>query len=240
MSQLDEDQDTIDKVWTAGTKKKPLVRRIPDITRNFRIPTDIPVQTTRIPSDPPWQPPSITLKPKLRQDISKEDSIEQRKTAALETINTLYPEHIHLYTDGSKTDKSTSAGLWIPDFQHREGWKLNQGAFRSIMGAELFGIDKGMTWSLLHKELLSTNKIVILTDSRSGIEALMSSTPKHQSYLVDSIKRKAKYLKDDNMEITIQWCPSHVGLEGNTEADTIAGHAHNNPQETVTPLTPAK
>ena len=90
------------------------------------------------------------------------------------------------------------------------------------MGAELFGIDKGMTWSLLHKELLTTNKIVILTDSRSGIEALMSSSPKHQSYLVDNIKKKAQYLRESNMEVTIQWCPLHVGLDGNMEADSIA------------------
>ena len=202
----------------------------------MRIQPDIPVRTTIIPSNPPWKPPDLILQPKLTQDIRKEDSIEQKRGAAIETINTRYPEHIHLYTDGSKTNNSTSAGLWIPDFQHREGWKLNQGTSRSIMGAELFGIDKGMTWTLMHKELLATNKIVILTDSRSGIEALMSSTPKHQSFLVDNIKQKAKYLKEDHMEITIQWCPSHVGLQGNTEADSVARLAHNNPQEVITPL----
>ena len=66
------------------------------------------------------------------------------------------------------------------------------------MGAELFAIDKGMTWTLLHKELLTTNKVVILTDSRSGIEALKNHAPKHQSYLADAIKRKAKLLTRQN------------------------------------------
>ena len=70
----------------------------------MRIQPDIPVRTTIIPSNPPWKPPDLILQPKLTQDIRKEDSIEQKRGAAIETINTRYPEHIHLYTDGSKTD----------------------------------------------------------------------------------------------------------------------------------------
>ena len=64
----------------------------------------------------------------------------------------------------------------------------------------------------------------------------MSRTPKHQSFLVDNIKQKAKYLKENNMEITIQWCTAHCGVEGNTVADNVARTAHNNPQEVTTPL----
>ena len=215
---LEEDPHTIDKVWTPGHFKKPLVRRIEDISRNLRIPTDIPVRTVKTPSYPPWEPPKLTLRPDL-QDTNKDDSKEQKKTVALDMINTEYSSHIHLYTDGSKTTNSTSAGLWIPDFQHRENWKLSYGSSRSIMGAELFAIDKGMTWTLLHKELLATNKVVILTDSRSGIEALKNISPKHQSYLADAIKRKAKLLTEDSMDITIQYIPGHVGIEGNEVAD---------------------
>ena len=232
INQLEEDRETQDKVWTPGVFKKPLVRRIPDITRAMRIPADIQTKVVKIASDPPWNPHNITLKPDLLQETNKEDSPEMKKAAALETINTLYTEHIHMYTDGSKFTESTTAGLWIPDFQHRESWKLKLGQIRSIMGAELFAIDKGMIWILFHQEILTTNKIVLLTDSRAGIEAIRNPKPKHQSHIIDAIKRKAQLLADSNMDITIQWLPSHVGLEGNEEVDTIAKSAHTNPQET--------
>ena len=159
-----------------------------------------------------------------------------KKAAALETINTLYTDHIQMYTDGSKYTESTTAGLWIPDFQHRECWKLKHGQIRTIMGAELFALDKGMTWILLHQEILITNKIVLLTDSRAGIEAIRNPKPKHQSHIIDAIKQKAQHLYDSNMDITIQWIPSHVGLEGNEAVDIIAKSAHTNQHETEAEL----
>ena len=84
---------------------------------------------------------------------------------------------------------------------------------------------------MLHKEILDTNKVVFLTDSRSGIEALKNRAPKHQSYIVNNIKQKA-YSLSDTMEVTIQWLPSHVGLMGNEEVDNIAKQAHNLQQST--------
>ena len=100
------------------------------------------------------------------------------------------------------------------------------------MGAELFAIDKGMTWLLLHKEMMLINKAVFLTDSRSGIETIKNNTPKHQSHIVNAIKFKAQLLAEDDIDVTLQWLPSHVGLEGNEEVDTIAKQAHNNLQMT--------
>ena len=233
--QLEDDPDTTDKVWTPGCFKKPLVRRVEDISRNLRTPLNLPVRTTKVSSDPPWKPPKLTLRPDI-PNINKNDSREQKRATTLDTINTEYSDHIHLYTDGSKNLNSTSAGLWIPDFQHRENWKLNHGSSRSIMGAELYAIDKAMTWILLHKELLTTDKTVILTDSRSGIEALKAKQAKRQSHLLDSIKQKAQLLADANMDVTIQYLPGHVGIEGNEQADSVARMAHNNQQVIYTPL----
>ena len=83
--------------------------------------------------------------------------------------------------------------------------------------------------------------MVFLTDSRSGIEALNNYTPKHQSHTINSIKWKAQDLKSEaNMDITIQWIPSHVGVEGNEEADTTAKSAHENLQDVPTPLDPSE
>ena len=230
--QLEEDPETQDKIWTPGVFKKPLVMKIPDITRSLQLPSDLHIKSTKISSIPPWQPTVIHLKPDLPQEIKKEDSVEKKKAIALETIQSVYNNHIKIYTDGSKNENSTSAGLWIPDFQHRDNWKLDHGPARSIMSAELYAIDRGMTWLLLHKEILLINQVVFLTDSRSGIEALGKSTPKFQSHRINTIKQKAQDLATEaNMEIMIQWIPSHVGVHGNEEADKLANNAHENQRE---------
>ena len=74
ITQLEEDGETRDKIWTAGVFKKTLIRRIPDISRNLRIPADLEIKTTRLPDTPPWKPPTIKLRPDLIQPTKKEDS----------------------------------------------------------------------------------------------------------------------------------------------------------------------
>ena len=233
VTQLENDEETRDRVWTRSHFKKPLVRQIPDISRDMIVPTDLQIRTVKIPNTPPWRTSAIKLSPDLNKETTKEDSNERKKAIALDTINNLYPNHLKIYTDGSKIENSTSAGLWIPDFHHRENWKLDHGRVRSIMSAELYAIDKGMTWLLLHQEILDTNLVVFLTDSRSSIEAMKNYNPKHQSNLLNKIKEKALDLEtDSNINITIQYIPAHVGIEGNEEADLIAKNGHNN-QDTI-------
>ena len=132
-----------------------------------------------------------------------------------------------MYTDGSIMEESAAAGLWIPDFQHQEGWKMDHGEARSIMAVELSAIDKALTWTLMHSVILSNNKIVILTDSRAGIAALKKYSPKNHSNLINQIKVKLELLNSENFEITIQWIPSHVGIPGNEKVDQLAKEAHN-------------
>ena len=192
ISQLEEDIETHNKIWTPGVFKKPLVRKIPELTRSLQIPPDLHTKSTRVPSIPPWQPTAIYLRPDLPQEIRREDSDVEKKAIATEMINTVYSNHLKLYTDGAKNKISTSAGLWIPNFQHIGKWKLDHGPARSIMSAELFAIKEGMSWLLLHNEFSNFKQVVFLTDSMSGIEALKKSSPKFQSHIIDLIKQKAQ------------------------------------------------
>lgn len=237
ITQLEEDEETTDRVWTPGHFKKPFIRQIPDISRSMKTPTDLQTQTVKVPEMSPWSEPTIKLCPKLIEETSKEDSNEKKKAFALKTIQDLYSNHLKIYTDGSKNENSTSAGLWIPDFQHEENWKLDHGPARTIMGAELFAIEKGMTWLLIHQEILNTHHAVFLTDSRSSIEAINNYNPKYQSSLISKIKRKAQDLKtDSNIEVTIQYIPAHVGVEHNKVADRVAKDGYQLQDTTPTDL----
>ena len=140
--------------------------------------------------------------------VTKEDSEEELRAIALETIETRYSNHLCIYTDGSKVKDATSAAMVIPGIPHEESWRLDYGETRSIMMAEMYAIMKSMTWLAINSPLLDSNEAVILTDSRSGIEALNSPNPGNQSSLSNTILNIAETLAD-HISITIQWLPAH-------------------------------
>ncbi|CAL4118088.1 unnamed protein product [Meganyctiphanes norvegica] len=154
--------------------------------------------------------------------------LEEIKNLTLETIQIRYSTHLHIYTDGSKTKESTSAGMFIPSIPHEENWKINHGPLRSIMMAELYAIMKSMMWLAMHSPLLEKKDAVILTDSKSGIEVLRNLTPGQQSSLTNTIRNLAITLFENDITITLQWVPSHVGVDGNEQADRIAKEANSN------------
>ncbi|CAL4089559.1 unnamed protein product [Meganyctiphanes norvegica] len=76
--------------------------------------------------------------------------------------------------------------------------------------------------------LLEEKDAVILTDSKSGIEVLRNLTPGQQSSLTNTIRNLAITLFENDITITLQWVPSHVGVDGNEQADRIAKEANSN------------
>ena len=147
-----------------------------------------------------------------------------------------------IYTDGSKGDESTTAAMWIPSINELDSRKLDLGQFRSIMGAELFAISRSLHWLILNQPLIQGQNVVILSDSRSGIMALENHHSRSYSFLTNQIKNLAHILLDSEVNLTIQWVPSHVGVPGNEMADGLAREAHNLPDAdvTVAPLDPSE
>ena len=84
--------------------------------------------------------------------------------------------------------------------------------------------------------MLKSNKVVILTDSKSSIENLRNHHPKCQSHISNEVKVGVSELSDMNIIVTIQYIPSHIGIEGNEKADCLAQNAHNHIEEQNIPL----
>ena len=239
LEELSNDTATRDKVWTSVTKP-PFIKRCKTTLERWNIPEDTDVRQVLIPSLPPWEKTPIVLRPELSSNIEKGFSIEQIKAAALNTISTRYPLHLKIYTDGSKFAESTSAAMWIPSLGVAESWKLNLAVERSIMGAELFAINQSLHWLLLNQPLIQHLGVVILTDSRSGIQALESHRQKSCSFTTNQMLNLAHILKDSEVNLTIQWIPSHVGLMGNERADELVKSAHDLTLLTNAPLDPTE
>ena len=212
------------------------MKRAEETLRWWGLDPTIDIKSIKHFTQPPWKLKTLVLRTELNEPIQKENSQEEVRALAIETIQTRYNNHLHMYTDGSKTEESTSAAIYIPSIPHEESWKLEYGTTRSIMMAELYAIMKCLMWLAMHHILINLTEIVILTDSKSGIEAIRNPNPGKQSTLLNTIRNLSETLLENGISITIKWLPAHVGIEGNEKADNLAKAANHKQNLTPYPL----
>ena len=104
------------------------------------------------------------------------------------------------------------------------------------MSAEFLAINKALEWATLNSEFLDKKELVILSDSRSSLEALKSTATSKYSSQEEHAYRITEILQERNFSISLQWVPSHIGLAGNEAVDNIAKDAHALPTTIPCPL----
>ena len=88
----------------------------------------------------------------------------------------------------------------------------------------------------MNSEFIDNKKLVILSDSRSSLEALLSTSTSKYSSQEEYAYRISEILLERSFNISLQWVPSHIGLVGNEEVDKIAKEAHHLPTTIPCPL----
>ena len=91
--------------------------------------------------------------------------------------------------------------------------------FNSVLTAEVLAIKMALKW-ILDNDFESEN-FLILSDSKSALQALLSRNPKRQE-LIYSCLETIKQLKERRVILKFQWVPAHVGLVGNEVVDKAA------------------
>ena len=130
-------------------------------------------------------------------------------------IDTKYPTHIQVYTDGSNKDNKTGCGVWSPSFQ----LMCRLPDKTTIFTAELHAI----YIAIKHITNIPGN-FIILTDSLSAIRALQTyDLTRH--YIFSDIYNTL--IKLNSAKITFEWIPSHMGIHGNEKADRLASMSIN-------------
>nr|CAI5854111.1 unnamed protein product [Callosobruchus analis] len=114
-----------------------------------------------------------------------------------------------IYTDGSKTE-TAGAAFVTPN----ESYKFSLDSKCSVYTAELLAILKAMEF-LTSAE---SDTYIICSDSRSAITAIrniFSPDP-----IIKKILDLHTFLKSNS--VVSVWCPAHIGISGNENADTAA------------------
>ncbi|GFW17989.1 RNase H domain-containing protein [Trichonephila clavipes] len=143
-----------------------------------------------------------------------------------------HPE-LPVYTDGSRDDNYRSgSGIYIKSQDHILRTQRRNPDGCSVFRSELIAIDEALG-SLA--SLPNGNDIWIRSDSRSAIQHLSNWQSVRDNVGV-SILSKLKRLSTSH-QIHLQWFPSHIDLEGNEIADTLAKVGACEVTEPSAPLT---
>lgn len=123
------------------------------------------------------------------------------------------PGSIIFYTDGSKMNDNTGAGITGPGLNI----SIPMGRWSTVFLSEIYAILECASVCLKRK--YKHARICIFSDSQAALNALKSFTC--QSKLVWECIALLKQLAVKN-QVYLYWVPGHCGIEGNEKADLLA------------------
>ena len=160
---------------------------------------------------PPWILKNFSEIESSLQENSKDNQF-LIKTAFENSISQLKNFTI-IYTDASKSGEGSGCAVITSPINIK---KRLPSEF-SVFSAEVYAIKE----ALKYIEVLGTLKSVIVTDSKSAINAIKNTDNNHP-IIQEIVETYNKVCKIPEAEIFLLWCPSHSGIPGNEEADEIA------------------
>ncbi|XP_062538538.1 uncharacterized protein LOC134206823 [Armigeres subalbatus] len=167
--------------------------------------------------------PDIIIRPTLDGLVKSKGNTNPKhlKQLVLFAFNGTYKGRRRVFTDASKTGHLCGVGVFIEGSNKRVSVRLANEI--SITGAELATIKIAM--EIISKEQLTGS--VIYTDSRSACELLEAARDQQErEELLDEVLTMAA-----EWGVSMQWIPSHIGVNGNDIADQLAKEVFNPQQE---------
>lgn len=178
-----------------------------------------PEQTNWVNEDHVLSMPSDHLARELCFKIPFSTEIWSREDWNLK-LDTLPSNVVTWYTDGSKTEDGTGAGVVGPSHKI----SIPMGKYATVFQAEVHAIETCANTCLAAG--YQGRNIAIFTDSQAAIKALSNFSV--SSKVVLSGREALQRLGSVN-KVTIYWVPGHAGIPGNETADELARGASATP-----------
>ena len=207
-----------DRQRDAGSTKSSWIRQARIIFH--KLAPNVPISKELHDTPPPWQKSHFNrmVDDSVTKATTSREVLAERAEARIQEMQ----RFVHYYTDGSVDDQLVGAAFYCAGSHGHK--RLSNGC--SILQAELYGIKMAMQHAVRYGGVP-----VINVDSRSAISALCKPTQSENQELVRDIKQLAD--RADGKP-TLHWVPSHCGITGNEEADTLAKQALLNQEVEVT------
>ncbi|XP_053376867.1 uncharacterized protein LOC128547753 [Mercenaria mercenaria] len=166
---------------------------------------------------PPWTLKLPDVDILLTEKVNKSD-LPQFANTETKIYFEKYSGHVHIYTDGSKCPNSgkVASAVVVPSMNFEQIDRLTNNT--SIYTAELLAIKNAMCWILANKP----SKVAIFSDSLSSLTSLKSNNSQSRPELLSEIINLYNEGLNAGLEVTIVWCPAHIGISGNERADLAA------------------
>jgi ribonuclease HI len=177
----------------------------------------------------------VDYKLDLLQELKKRDMDRSvMRLAALEAIYNVYPEEewLHIYTDGSLTEKNGNIRVRI--YCKLFSFYLSLGQHATHFDGEIEAMSTALMQ--LFGRIRSYEKAVIFSDSSAAIQ-LIAKLDALPSKRVTEIHSFIKFLQGLQKDIKFQWIPSHCGVTGNEMADYLAKNGTKISQTSTCKLT---
>ena len=173
------------------------------------------VREKKVPEIPPWTIKKPNVLFQLSSDKKSSTNSLQFQSKFLE-LKSQYPNHTAIYTDGSKDDVKVGCA----SVSHLHTSKVRLPDNSSIFSAEVQAIDLALRFISTH----NGKKYIIFSDSLSVLQSLNNRNTSNP--LIQQLLLKHHRLSSFK-NIVFCWLPSHVGIQGNEEADRAAKSSLN-------------
>lgn len=166
---------------------------------------------------PWWEPPRTHLA----------NTKLQAKSEHIESLKTLAPHLLRIYTDGSGINGKIGASATCS--QKTMSAYVGKSESYTVCYAELYGIL--MTTSLTHtiiniERQPGITSTIIYTDNRAAIQKVKDpNNNKSGQHLVQNVVTMIDGLRNTGADIELHWVPAHVDIAGNERADREAKRA---------------
>jgi ribonuclease HI len=187
------------------------------IQKDFNIPA---IHPPLVQPKPPWVQPSFQVY------ISQEHSKKNDPLAALINTNSRIQEFSNpqtrvWYTDGSQ--HATGNTGWAAYSPEETCIKGRLPDFTPITLAELTDLLETLRWFRTHPT--HHRRIVIHINSMAALLVLQRHSPSSYPEAAQQVWDEAELLNQIGIHTIFHWVPSHIGVLGNEEADTLANAA---------------
>ncbi len=170
---------------------------------------------------PPWLFPMPVVDTQLYEEKHNKERSILTHTAVQQYIEQTYYSTVKIYTDGSKDPESgiTAAAVYIPQFKVKISKRISDHI--SVFTTEIIAIFLALQWI----EEVQPIRSVICTDSLSVLNSLLSGNATARQDTIFEVMQSLFRISQSGLIVNFMWVPSHMGVEGNEEADHLAKQA---------------